>query len=70
MLGIWPSGVFRLNTRCYDDLRNEAIRAGIGGIADEINSAVQNLALKILVREDIDVTAGSSLVQVSALHTK
>jgi hypothetical protein len=29
--------------RRYDDLRNEAIRAGIGGVADKVNSAVQNL---------------------------
>jgi hypothetical protein len=29
--------------RRYDDLRNEAIRASIGGITDEVNSAVQNL---------------------------
>jgi hypothetical protein len=27
-----------------DDLRNQAIGAGIGGVADQVNGAVQNLA--------------------------
>src|SRR5258706_14052834 len=31
------------SARRHHDLRNEAIRAGIGGVADKINCAVQNL---------------------------
>jgi protein subunit release factor B len=37
--------------RSDDDLRNEAIRAGIGGVANKVNSSVENLVLADQLRQ-------------------
>jgi hypothetical protein len=56
--------------RSDDDLRNEAIRAGVGGVADKVNSSVENLLLADQLGQRVALRAEQRCCAISLSESK